>query len=190
MSRVDRINRVVATLVGLALTSAGAYALLRASGVVGDRRQPVLGEGLRRAVVDNAGLVGGVATFVALLVAWGGWQWLRAQLRPAPSLPTIRLADGPEGRTTLETKAVADAVARDLEAARGVASGRARFVGAGAGAFAVDLHADLAGDADLVEVRRHVDEVVLPRLRGALEAPGLAASARYRFGSVTDRSVS
>lgn len=189
MSRVDRTNRVVASLVGLALASAGAYALLRSSGAVGDRRQPVLGEGLRRTVVDNAGLVGGVATFAALMVAWGGWRWLRAQLRPAPSLPTIRLADGPEGRTTLETKAVTEAVTRDLEVAAGVASGRARFVG-GAAAFAVDLHADLAADADLAEVRRHVDEVVLPRLRAALEAPDLPATARYRFGSVTGRSVS
>lgn len=188
MRRVDRTNRVVASLVGLALLGAGGYTLARSLGVLPGRHQPVLEDELRRAVVDNAGLVGGVATFIALVIAWAGWRWLRAQLLPSPSLSAIRLADSAEGRTTLEARALAEAVRRDLEAGPGVASGRARFVGDPA-APAVALHADLAAGADLAAVRRHVDEVVVPRLRGALEAPGLAATVCYRFGAATGRSL-
>lgn len=188
MSGPDRTNRLVAALVGGALAVAGGYTLARSLGAVGDPSQPVLGEGLHRNLAENAGLAGGVATFVALMIAWAGWRWLRSQLLPSPSLAAIRLADGSEGRTTLEAKAVVEAVTRDLEAAPGVASGRARLVGDPT-APAVDLHADLSPGADLTEVRRHVDEVVVPRLRDALEVPDLVATARYRIVAGPGRSV-
>lgn len=181
MSTLDRWNRLVASTLGVVLMAAGGYGLARSAGLFGDPFLPVLPATLHQDLADNAGLVGGVATFVALLVAWAGWWWLRAQLRPAPSLGAVYLADGEGGRTSVDAKAVSEAVTRDLEAQPGVASGRVRVLGH-ADAPEVDLHADLANEADLGEVRRQVDEVVVVRLRRALERPDLPATVRYRFG--------
>ncbi len=189
MSRLDRWNRLVASALGLALVGAGCYGLARSTGVGGNRHDPVLTAMLRREVVDNAGVVGGALTFLALVVAWAGWRWLRAQLLPAPSLGAVHLSDGEGGHTWLDAKALAEAVTRDLQAQPGVAAGRTRVLGHPR-APAVDLHADLSADADLDDVRRQVDDVVVARLRGALERPDLPATVRYGFGTSVGRGLS
>ena len=188
MRSLDRANRLIASLLGLGLLAGGGYGLARSVGVLGDASEPVLAASLRRGLVDNAGLAGGAATFVALVVAWAGWRWLGAQLHPAPSLGEVRLAEGEGGRTELEARAVAEAVVRDLEAQPGVASARVRVVGR-PDAPAVDLHAALADGADLLDVRRRVDEVVVERLRRALERPQLPVTVRYRPAEPAGRSL-
>lgn len=180
MSRVDRANRVVATAVGLALVSGGSYGLARSAGVLGSARDPILGAEPAATLAANPGLAGGVATFVALVLAWIGWRALRSQLSPTPSLGEVRLDGGPEGSTSVLARALAEAVVRDLEAEPGISAARVRVFGRPR-APSVDLHAELVAGAELAEVRRQVDEVVIPRLRSALAAPELSVSVRYRL---------
>ena len=188
MRSLDGANRLIASLLGLALVAGGGCGLARSTGVVGDAGDPVMAASLRRSLIDNAGVAGGAATFVALVVAWAGWRWLGAQLRPAPSLGEVSLAAGDDGQTWLDARAVAEAVVRDLEAQAGVASARVRVIGH-ADAPAVDLHAELADGADLTDVRRQVERAVVERLRSALERPHLPVTVRYRPAGPAGRAV-
>ncbi|MGI9119749.1 MAG: alkaline shock response membrane anchor protein AmaP [Acidimicrobiales bacterium] len=191
MSRLDRINRVVASVVGLVLVAAGAYGLARSVGALGDNQidAPVLDDGLRRLVADNAGWFWGIATFVALVVAWLGWRWLRLQLVSAsPPLRQVQVADGEGGRTSLEARAVADAVARDLQAGPGVVGARVRVHGQQR-TPALDLRADVAAGTPPADVRRHVDEFIVPRARAALERDDLSVTVRLRLGDPGTRTL-
>jgi hypothetical protein len=163
-------DRMLVALVGLLALVAGSYGLARGLGAFGARQSDtvLLGEDLRDTLAVNAGWVGGMATFVALLVAWLGWRWLRRQLVGSVTLRQVRLATGPDGHTTVDARAVADAVVRDLEAGAHVRGARARVVGHEHDP-ALELAVDLDATADLQVVRHLVEDEVLPRARGALE---------------------
>lgn len=188
--RLDRINRTGATLVAMVLVAGGAGGLVRSFGLGGadGSEEPVLGGDLRRSVVDNAGLVGGAAVFVGLVLAWMGWRWLRLQLLPTPSLRELRLTDDESGRTSVEAGAVTEAVARDVEAGPGVATARVRLLGHQR-APALDVRADVLADADPVGVRRHVDDFVLPRARSGLGRGELPLTVRLRLGEPVSRTL-
>lgn len=170
-------------LVGVVALVTGSYGLARNLGAFGADQgdQVLLGADLRQAMADNAGWVGGAATFVALVLAWLGWRWLRRQLvGPSSTLRRVRMASSPGGNTSVEASAVAEAVVRDVEAGPKVTAARARVVGPEA-AFGLELAVDLATAADPQAVRRHVEEHVLPRARTALERPALTATVRIRL---------
>ncbi len=185
----DRGNRAVVTVLGLLLALAGAYGVARSAGAWGSASAaaPLLDRGLRDALVDNAGWVGGTATFVAVLVAWFGWRWLRLQVAPSPSLRRLTLGDGQDGRTTIDAGAVSDAVARDLSASSHVAGARARVVEDGV--LRLELTAEVAAGGDPQAVRTHVAEHVLPRARSALGRDDLAAHLLLRLADPTARTL-
>ncbi len=188
MSDLDRRNRLVASVVGVVLVAAGAYGLARSVGALGDDA-PVLGDDLRRLAADNAGWFWGIATFLALVVAWLGWRWLRLQLLSAsPPLRQVQVADGEGGRTSLEARAVADAVARDLQAGPGVVGARVRVHGHQR-TPALDLRADVAAGSAPDAVRRHVDEFIVPRVRAALERDDVPVTVRLRLGDPGTRTL-
>lgn len=188
-ARLDRLNRAGATVVALLLVAAGTYGLVRSFGGRGaGSDDPVWGDDLRRTVVDNAGLVGGMAVFLALLLAWTGWRWLRLQLLPTPSLRELRLADDQGGRTSVEAAAVTEAVARDVEAGPGVSTARVRVLGQHRSPL-LDVRAEVAADADPLAVRRHVDEYVLPRARTGLGRDELPVTVRLRLVDPVSRGL-
>lgn len=185
--RLERMNRAGATVVALVLLAAGAYGLARSFGAGGiSSDAPVLGEDLRRTVVDNAGLAGGATVFVALVAAWVGWRWLRLQMLPTPTLKELRLSDDEGGRTSVEAGALTRAVARDVESGPGVGTARVRLLGQQR-APALDVRADVLAGADPALVRRHVDDYVLPRARAGLGREDLLATVRLRLGDPASR---
>lgn len=190
MSSLDRRNRLVVTVVAVLLLAAGGYGLARGWGVVGgdDGAGPVFDDDLRRSMVDNAGWFAGAAVFVALVLAWLGWRWLRLQLAPSNSLHALQLATADGGRTSLEAQAVADAVQRDVEQAPGVALARVRLVGH-ARSPALEVRAEVASGADPASVRRHVEDYVVPRARAALQHHDLGATVRLRLADPNVRSL-
>lgn len=187
---LDSSNRVVASILGLLLVSAGGYGLVRSLGGVGHpaRAGALLDGDLRTDIAEHAGWVGGAATFVALLVAWLGWWWLRRQLVPAPPVRRIAVGDGRGGRTSLDAGALAEAVTRDLLASDGVATGRGRIVGRN-GFPGLSLTAEVAAGADPQAVRRHVADHVLPRARTAVGRQDLVAHLHLRLADPGDRAI-
>lgn len=191
MSRLDRRNRIIASVVGLVLVGAGVYVLARSFGALGDDQMatPVLDGGLRRAVTDNAGPFWGAVTFIALVVAWLGWRWLRLQLVPAsPSIGRLRLAGSGGGQTSVEAAALADAVSRDLQSGPGVTSARVRLRGHQQ-VPTLDLRAEVATGTPPAAVRRHVDDFLVPRVRAALEREDIPVSLRLVLADPTSRVV-
>ncbi len=184
------VDRMLIALVGLFALAAGSYGLARGLGSFGARQSDtvLLGEGLRATLTDNAGWVGGAATFVALVVAWLGWRWLRRQLVGSSPLRQVQMVGTAGGRTSVDARAVSDALVRDLEADPHVRSARARLVGHER-APGLELAVDLAVTADLGSVRRHVEEHVLPRARAALERDDLGARLRLRLGDPAGRTL-
>lgn len=189
MARSGTLDRIVVASVGLAALASGSYGLARSLGAFGvaQRDSVLLGADLRQSAVDHAGWLSGVATFVALVGAWLGWRWLRRQLvGPSSSTGRIRLVDGAGGHTSVEARALADAVVRDLEAEPQVRTARARVVGHER-APELELTVDLTATADTTAVRRHVEDHVLVRARAALERDVLEARLRLRLGDPSSR---
>ena len=183
MRRAEAGDRLLLALVGLVALVAGGYGLARNLGAFGAAQsdEVLLGAPLRRAMADHAGWVGGVATFVALVLAWLGWRWLRRQLVGSSStVRRVRVTTGPDGHTSVEAKALVEAVVRDVETGPHVRAAQARLTGPEK-AFVLDLVVDLAPAADPRAVRRHVEDHVLSRARSALEREDLTFTVRLRL---------
>jgi hypothetical protein len=107
MTQLDRVNRAVVSLLGLLLLAVGAYGLLRGAGAFGDGRagDPLRTQDVADFVADNDQWLWAVLAAVALLIAVAALFWLRAQLRPSPSLGQLPVVTGEAaaGRTTLDT---------------------------------------------------------------------------------------
>ena len=192
MNNLDRLNRVIVTVLAVLLIAGGAYGLVRSynwEGVLGDgaERDPVLLDDVRRWFGDND-WVWWLVALGALLVAWIGWRWLRLQLLPSPSLSVLRMDSPQGGRTELATAAVAEAIERDLEDDPDVSSARVRVVG-DEYAPVLDLRVGVSDRAAATEVRRRIEATVLPRARAALERDDIGALLRIRLGDPTARSL-
>jgi hypothetical protein len=132
-------------------------------------------------VADNDAWFWWAAFVAALLLAFLGWRWLRVQLLPSPSLNELPVAVTETGRTTVPSRALADAVTRQLEDDAEVTGARVRLVG-DERSPALDVRAAVADGADLAGVRARVEGDAVGCARAALERPDLTASVRYRLG--------
>ncbi|CAN5668918.1 hypothetical protein BH20ACT1_BH20ACT1_12470 [soil metagenome] len=186
----DSSNRLVVTVIGLILVGVGGYGLARGVGAFGPGPavEPLVDRGLRSSLSEQAGWVGGAATFVAVLVAWVGWRWLRLQLAPSSTLARLTVGDGQGGRTSVDGRALSDAIARDLEASLHVAAARARLVGEN-GIPGLELAAEMGAGADPQAVRTHVADHVLPRARTALGRDDLTAHVRLHLADPAGRAL-
>jgi hypothetical protein len=187
--RTDRLNSAVLTLLGVALVAAGAYGLARGYGAFGDARahDPVLTDDVRAFVARNAGWFWPVAAMAAVLVAWLGLRWLLAQITsPGVARLPVR-ADGP-GHTELVASGATAALAADIEGYPGVRGARARMV-ADHPAPEVAVTVDVADDADVVALRRRVEEHAVPRFRSALELSDLRTNLHLRLAEPAPRRV-
>lgn len=183
MRRSGEGDRFLVALVGLVTLAAGGYGMARNLGAFGvaESDEVLLGAPLRRVMADNAGWGGGIATFVALAMAWLGWRWLRRQLLGSSStIRRVRVAAGADGHTSVEARALVEAVVRDVETGPHVRGARARLAGPEA-TFVLDLVVDLAAAADPQAVRRHVEDHAVPRARAALEREDLTSTVRLRL---------
>lgn len=189
MNRLDRLNRTIVTVVALLLVAAGAYGLLRGFGAFGEDQEadPLLTTDVREFFADNE-WIWGVVLALALVVAYIAWRWLKLQLLPSPSLSSLAVTDGEEGRTDLAASAVAEAVTRDLEADPDITSARVRMTGNQREA-GLDVRAGVASGADPAAVRRRIEGPILERARSALQRDDLGAVLRLRLGGTAVRRV-
>jgi len=192
VNRLDRFNRVVGTVVAVVLVAVGVLGLARSYGILGfsdaAMDDPVLLAQVRDWVADNDAWFWWAAFVAALLLAWLGWRWLRVQLLPSPSLGELTVVATEQGRTTLPSGALVDAVTRQLDDDGEVTGARVRLVGSEQ-APALDVRAAVADGADLTGVRARVEADAVGAARQALERPDLTATVRYRLGDPTARVV-
>jgi hypothetical protein len=84
------------------------------------------------------------------------------------------------GITVVGTADAAAPLAEELSAHAGVRSATARLTGPHA-QLALHLRVTADDGASLVDLRRHIDEVAVPRLLGALELPALDTDVLVRL---------
>ncbi|MEV6238696.1 alkaline shock response membrane anchor protein AmaP [Lentzea sp. NPDC051838] len=171
------MNRVLLGLLGVLLLGTGGAVLAVHLGFV-----PQVDRGA--AVVPGTALppawvlvvVAAVAVVIALLCL----RWLAAQV-PRHRSTTWRWA-GDAGVTRLSTATATAPFTAEVSAYPGVRKAEATLTGprtAPSLALVVRAHSD----ADLRGIRRRLDDEGLPRLREALETPGLQAVVEFRMAS-------
>ena len=187
----ERLNRIVLSIVGLVLIALAAYGLLRSFGALGEDQAeaPVLTRGVKDFLDRNAEWFWPVVAAVALIRAYLADRWLKAQIRPVPTVRDVELARGPQGDyTRLRASGAVQALAADIEDDPGVRSANARLV-SGRPDPELDVTVDLFEDADVSAVRRRVEQDVLRRFRGAIEADRLTTRILLRPAEPARRSV-
>lgn len=186
--RALRVDRTVVALLGLLLLAGGVLGLVRSAG------------GFGRAAADAALVTDGQVslaeryspwTWVALavagaLVALLALRWLMAQLR-TDGLRTLDLEpDDAHGTTTLQSSAVSTAVREEVEGYRGV-SGASASLHDDPHHPRLELRVDVDDRADLVEVRRRVEQEAVAHVRQALELDTLSTRLVLRPGGARRR---
>ena len=171
------MNRVLLSLTGLVLVAAGAFAVLTNLGVL--------------SFVDRSGSrvagTGRPATWVWYVVAAAGvvvallaLRWLLSQVTPAVRSQTWQVSDEPDGRTELSSDDAAAPFVADVSAFPGVHSARAALSGP-LSAPRLAVMVGIEQDASVDDVRSHIGEYALPRLRQALDLDELPAAVEFRF---------
>jgi hypothetical protein len=180
--RADRVNRTVLTVMGVVGVAAGGAALAAGAGAFGDDTagSALLGSSVQDALDDHGAWIALVAAVVLAVVGALAAAWLLYLLRPAPQIPDLRLvtdADGtpdrahrdPEqvpGRISIDPKALAVALERDLQALAGVADASVRLPDR----RPVEVHAllSLHEGVEVAPILRAVADQVRPRMTDAI----------------------
>lgn len=123
----DRLNRVVLAVLGAVVASASTAGLLVSFGAFGGARshQPVLSGATRHFVDRNARWWWPTAAGLALLLAFLGYRWLRAQL-PVAGGDAVHLAAPATGTAVVAGRALGRAIAADAERFPGVRAAAAQ----------------------------------------------------------------
>ncbi|GLZ08609.1 hypothetical protein Acsp03_60750 [Actinomadura sp. NBRC 104412] len=174
----SRINHVGLTLLGLILLAAGVAALARGLGAFGGTAasEPLITGAMRRYAAEQAWFWPVVAA-CGVVLALLGLLWLMAQGR-SERLPALTLdEDTGEGSTHLSDKAVTKALEDEIAAYPGVRNVSARLLGRSKRPR-LRLNVTYGWDADLVALRRRIDEEAVDRLRTALERESLPTVVR------------
>ncbi len=188
--RTRRTNRVTLFFIGLLVALIGAGGLLLGLGVLGtDRKgQNLLSPQTRDFAASNAGWFWPVLGVVGLLIALLGLRWLIIQLRSnrLRSLDLVR--DRQTGNTTVDTGAVCDALAVEIQDYDGVDAAGAQLIGK-PGEPTLLVRVRLDGRGDLSDVRRKIETDGIPHLRQALDLPALPARVELALPAVDARAV-
>jgi hypothetical protein len=166
---VDRVNRILLALLGLALLVGGALGLARSLGWLGDAptADPVLPAGAGLTISDEWWFWPAAVALCLLLVLLCLW-WLLAQLRTdrLRQLEVDRTRAG--GETWLRTGAIEEAVAGEVATIPGVSSARMAIAGAPE-RHRHRLVVDLTDRADIDAVRSELATRTIPNIRQALD---------------------
>ncbi|MEU7477812.1 alkaline shock response membrane anchor protein AmaP [Lentzea sp. NPDC042327] len=169
------MNRVLLFLCGLVLLAAGGAAGAAHFGrFPGLSAQAPLVPGTQLPPPWVLVVVAAVAVVLGLLCA----RWLVAQVPRTPA--TTWRWSGDDGSTRMSTGVAVAPLTEEISGYPGVRKVEAALTGPHTAprlALVVRAHAD----ADLREIRRRIDSEGVPRLREALESPGLTATVEFRL---------
>ncbi len=188
---IERVNRAFLLVIGTVLLALGVVGLVRSYGGFGadSEEEPVLGRSVRRFVADNTEWFWPLVAILAVLIAFLAFRWLLAQLQRPPSLGVLQVRrEGPGGVTRIAGGGLREALVSDVETSPEVRSAKARIDG-DARDLQIDMSVDMYDDADVVRVRRRIEESALERFRQATEAERVTARVRLHLAGPRGRTV-
>lgn len=178
--RVDALNRVVLTVLGLLLVAAGGLGLAAGAGAFRPANPRVLPPDVRHYARTTTWFWWAVAGF-SLLVALLALAWLIAQLRSERASRLDLTVDDRDGVTMVHAGALTDAVAGEAESLRGVSGASANL--RDRRGKRLHLAVELTDYADIPDVRRALEDRVVVHARQAIDAPDLPVQVELRQGA-------
>jgi hypothetical protein len=172
----DRTNRFMLTLTGLLMLLAGAAGLLASVGGFGTTFQThtLFHNGVSRFIGRHGDGLWTLAAIGCALLAVLVLRWLRALLLSTDRAGDLTVAgDRSHGRTVITPTAVTAALSEQVLTYRGVASAKARLIGASDDPHLIVTVAANAG-TDLTRLRQRIEAGALNDVRTALDDPHLA----------------
>lgn len=185
---VDRVNRLVLTVLGAALLALAVVGLVASAGGFGRRvaDAPLYGRVPRGWFETNGWALWLVALF-GVLVALLALRWLLAQVHSERVTRLDLERDLAEGRTLLGGGALTSAVVADVETLPGVRRAGASLLGTSRPWLRLTV--DLDERADIAEVRRRLETGSVPRLRRVLGEEHFPVEALLRLPASTRATV-
>ena len=191
MNRIDAVNRTLMLIIGIILLVAGVLALAVGLGAFGEARAQsgVLPGGLVDFVGANGNWLWPLVAVVALVLAYLGWRWLRAQFSTPPRVNAIDLTDDPKvGFTRLKADGAVAAFAADVARHPRVDAAKGRMLADGA-APQIGLRIEVFENGDLAPVREYVEGPALDRLHRTLGAEVVTVDLDMRLKEASGRSL-
>lgn len=191
MNRIDGVNRSLLLLLGIVLLAVGVLALALGLGAFGDSRaqSAVVPGGLIDFVGGNGAWFWPLVAILALLLAYLGWRWLKAQFTPPKRVNDIDLTGDPkEGFTRARADGPAHGFAQDVARHPSVDAAKARMLSNGS-TPQIGLRLDVFENGDMESVRRHVGGPALERLRRTLGQELVTVDLDMRLKEAAGRSL-
>ncbi len=165
----DRLNRVVLIIVAVAAIAVAVWGVGRASGWFDSRDpdRPLLLPSVSDYVARHAPWFWPFAALAAALMCLLALIWLRAQLRLPRPASTDLIIHVPDGEIRVHGDALAEALQNDVTTSIEAAQRASARVAGDHQDLDVDLRVEVEENADLNEVRRHIETEVLPRFARA-----------------------
>jgi hypothetical protein len=130
-----------------------------------------------------------VVALGGLVLAYLGYRWLRAQIPRRQPAGDLELGDEEQPDwLVLESGALARALESDLAAERGIGSASAQIV-AGPPSPELRLRVEVSDRLDVPDLRRRLEDHVLPRLCRALEVEHVRAHVRVDLVGAGSREL-
>jgi hypothetical protein len=188
---IDRVNRVLLTLLGLICLAGGVIILLLSVRVFGDSPadQPILRPDTRAFADRNAGWFWAAVGIGAGLLALLALRWLIAQARTQRVAALNLEPNRGIGHTRVSSGALGEAVEDEVERIRGVSRASARMLGKPAQPL-LRLDVKLADDADLGYVRSRIEQDTVPHARQAVSMAQMPVWVRLAVAAEQQRQVS
>ena len=166
--RIDRINRIVLTLLGIVVLGAGVAGLLVGAGVFGSSaaHTALVTDATRSYAHRNAGWYWGAFAGSAVLVAVLALWWLIAQSGSSRVASLQLEIDRSRGTTRLLGTALTAAVEDDVAAYHDVENATARLLGSSREPI-LRLDVAIAESADIPALRLRLETEAIPRARQA-----------------------
>jgi len=171
----DRSNRVMLTLLGLLVLTAGAAAMAASTGVFGASfsRQALLANHVGAYFGDHGGWLWPAIAGGCLLIALACLRWILALLASTDRAGDIIIGGSTdEGTTILRPAALIDALTSEVSAYHGVASAKGRIIGDGRDPEVV-LTVITAPTTDLRALHHRIEAEALAHARQAIGNPSL-----------------
>jgi hypothetical protein len=190
-ARVDRVNRVLLFVLGLASVAGGVVVMLISTRVFSDSLadKPVLRKATRDFADRNAGWFYTAIAIGAGVLALLALRWLVAQAATQRVSALNLEPDRQQGHTKLSSGALGEAVEDEVERIRGVSRASVRMLGK-PGDPLLRLDVKVGDEGDLGYIRSRIEQDTIPNARRAVSMSRLPIWVRLAVAPEPRRSVS
>jgi hypothetical protein len=185
LNRPALLNRCLLAIIGLTLLTGGGLAMATSLGWLPINPAAPLVPGTDLPPTWALYAITGAAVLLGLLCL----RWMTAQLARKPKTRTWRIEGDPTyGHTEMATRITTTPFAEEITAYPGIHTAHADLTGAQHAPTLVVV-VTTEHDADLTDIRHHLANHGLPRLRNALDLTSLPTTLEFRFTTKTGARV-